>query len=67
MPFTAEEFKELCNHVRNYMVHASDRQAHDYIRHLEEAVKSDLDFRHFVKNHYPEALVEWNALQKLGE
>lgn len=67
MPFTVDEFKEMVGYVRSYMMHAGDRQALDYIKHLEEAVKSDLDFRHFIKNHYPEALVEWNALQKLGE
>jgi hypothetical protein len=67
MPFTVDEFKEMVGYVRSYMMHTNDRNTHDYIQHLEEAIKNDLDFRHFIKNHYPEALVEWNALQKLGE
>jgi len=67
MPFTADEFSMMSEFVRRHMMQASDRQTQDYLKHLEEQSHKDLEFRHFVKNHYPEALVEWNALQKLGE
>lgn len=67
MPFTADEFKELCGFVRNHMMTSSERHNDSFVRHLMDENKTDLDFRHFIKNHYPEALAEWNALQKIGE
>jgi hypothetical protein len=67
MPFTADEFKEMTEYVRRYMVDRGSTHNTNYIEHLHEQGKKDLEFRCFIKNHYPEALAEWVALQKIGE
>lgn len=67
MPFTADEFKEMTSFVQRYMVDSGRMHNTEYIEHLHGQAKKDLEFRCFIKNHYPEALAEWCALQKIGE
>lgn len=34
---------------------------------LQYEVESHWKFMHYLKTHYPEALAEWNALNKIAE
>lgn len=40
---------------------------HALMRQLQHEVESHWKFMHYLKTHYPEALAEWNALNKIAE
>jgi hypothetical protein len=45
----------------------AEKYEHEVSEHMLREIKADIEFRHWLKNHYPEAIAEWNALQKIGE
>jgi hypothetical protein len=65
MNVTLEEFKGLIELAGYYSTPTTDRYNHTFTEHLIKQTEEDLKFRAFVKNHYPEALNEWHALQKV--
>lgn len=40
---------------------------HALMNHLQYEVEEHWKFMHYLKTHYPEALMEWNALNKIKE
>lgn len=40
---------------------------HALMRQLQHEVEEHWKFMHYLKTHYPEALAEWNALNKIAE
>ena len=40
---------------------------HALLRQLQYEVEEHWKFMHYLKTHYPEALMEWNALNKIAE
>lgn len=40
---------------------------HALMRQLQHEVEEHWKFMHYLKTHYPEALAEWNALNKIKE
>lgn len=40
---------------------------HALMRQLQHEVEDHWKFMHYLKTHYPEALAEWNALNKIAE
>lgn len=67
MQVTVEEFQKLIELASYYSTLPQDKYSHDFTKFLVDEAKKDAEFRHFVKSHYPEAIVEWHALQKIGE
>lgn len=67
MNVTLEEFKGLIELAGYYSTPTADRYNDNFVKHLMDENKADMEFRHFIKTHYPEALAEWNALKKIGE
>lgn len=39
----------------------------DFMRQMQDEIMQHWKFMHWLKTHYPESLMEWNALQKIGE
>ena len=67
MNVTLEEFRGLIELAGYYSTPTEQRYNHTFTEHLIKQTEEDLKFRAFVKNHYPEALAEWSALNKIGE
>lgn len=67
MNVTIEEFQKLIELANYYATETTVRYNNSFTEHLIKQTEEDLKFRAFVKNHYPEALVEWHALNKIGE
>lgn len=65
MNVTIEEFKGLVELAGYYSTPIADRYNHSLTEHLMEEVKIDRQFKRWLKTHYPEALQEWNAIQKI--
>lgn len=37
------------------------------MRQMQREIEDHWKFMHYLKTHYPEALMEWNALNKIAE
>lgn len=38
-----------------------------FMRQMQHEIETHWKFMHYLKTHYPEALAEWNALNKIAE
>lgn len=65
MNVTIEEFKGLVELAGYYSTPTQDRYNYSFTEHLVEQSRKDLEFRYFIKNHYPEAYSEWLAVEKV--
>ena len=67
MAITIEEFRDIGVFVKQHMLDMESQYNRNYIDHMIAQAKEDLEFRAWLKNHYPEALQGWNALNKIKE
>ena len=67
MTITVEEMKELTIFVKQHLLDFNDRHTHSVTEHIFLELKNNMEFMWWLKMHYPEALHEWNALNKMKE
>jgi len=67
MQVTTEELSDLFSlfkHIQNTKV---ERREHEMWEQIHAENQTHIQFLHWLKTHYPEALEEWNALNKIKE
>jgi hypothetical protein len=67
MTITVEEMQSLTIFVKQHLLDTHARYEHSIVEHILSENRESLNFRHWIKTHYPEALAEWNALNKIKE
>lgn len=67
MQVTTEELSDLFSLFRHIQNTKVERREHEIWEHVNAENQSHIEFLHWLKTHYPEALAEWNALNKIRE
>lgn len=63
----AKDVRELFTLFSEMTVRPVEKYTHEVYDQIRAENKNMVKFIHYVKVHYPEAVVEWDALNKIGE
>ena len=67
MQITNEEIKQLFGLFKELQTTKVERREYEIWEQIQAENRSHIEFLHWLKTHYPEALVEWDALNKIRE
>ena len=62
-----KDIRELFLLFTEMSTRPTDRYTHEVYDQIRIENKNMVKFIHYVKMHYPEAIAEWDALNKIGE
>ena len=65
MEISIDELERLAGFVKSNMISMANRWEHEIGESMLRDIMADIEFRQWIKHHYPEALAEWNALNKM--